>query len=186
MAYIEIADMPVIDAPTDLRQRSRWRFQQNGWGDAWGQGFDNFKPGLSYTGMYPISHERMSDGETPGYRGAGMGQLDVFAGALGKAANRAVDEVILKTTATGAISIRKPFEPGQPPQTTVEGGNMITKKIAEFFQPAIYVRTKIGTFPFEPYGTPVADHSAIIAGLVVLGAATMIVGGLYAAKKVLS
>ena len=187
MAYVTLTDMPVAPyAPTDLHQRSRWRFQQNGWGDAWNQGFDNFKPGLSYTGMYPISHERMSDGETPGYHGPGMGQLDLVTGALGKAVNVAVEDVILKTTATGAITIRKPFGPGQPPETSVEGGNAITRKIAEFLQPAIYVRTPLGTFPFEPYGTPVDDHSGIIAALVVLGAAVTVIGGLYVVKKVLS
>lgn len=185
MAYIQIADMPVAPyAPTDLHQRSRWRFNQRGWGDAFGQGCGNDKPGLSYTGMYPISHERLSDGETPGYHGAdmaGLGQTNLITGALGKAANTVVSNVTLNTTATGPLTISQPFAPGQPAQ--VQGGNPVSRRIAELLQPAIYVETPIGTIPFEPFGKPTEDYSAYILGFAVLGFSIGAIATLWVVKR---
>jgi hypothetical protein len=191
-------DLPTAPyAPTGLRQPSRWRFQQSRWGDAWRQGSGNDKPGLSYTGMYPISHERMSDGETPGYRGPGMGQLcrgrgmgqldlaRLIPGAQ-KLASSVVKGVIFKTNATGALRIEQPLEPGQSaPPPTVQGGNPISTQIMKLLQPGFYIVTPAGILPMEPYGEPRSDYSAVIAGLVVLGAATAVVGGLCLASKVL-
>ena len=110
--------------------------------------------------MYPISHERMSDGETPGYRGAGMG--DMGQGILSTVGNIAIPYITLDTTATGPLMITQPFgtsQPGLPPTS----GSSISDTILQLLQPAIVIQTPAGPVQYAPYGPPVANYSTLVA-----------------------
>jgi len=179
VGYIRLSDLPLIPAafaPTGLQQPSGFIFDQDRWGDAWDEGaWDGY--GLEYEGMYPISHGRMSDGETPDYRGAGMGES-----ILSTVGNLAIPYITISTTATGALIITQPFgsnQPTAPPST----GNSITDTILQFLQPSITVQTPAGPIQYAPYGPPTVDYSGYILAFTVFGAAASAVLTMWILKR---